>query len=180
MLEPTYVFVAGIDNSGPDHWQRRWYERLGDRAVWVEHDSWSKPLRDQWVADLAETLAAVPGPKILVAHSLGCSLVAEWAADHADDTVAGALLVATPDVRAQSFPADATGFGNPRYPPLPFRAVVVASEDDPYGSLESTTAFAALVGAELVNVGCQGHINAGSELGDWPAGWSLLMNRLTR
>jgi uncharacterized protein len=176
MTSLTHVFIAGIGNSGPDHWQYLWRDRVAD-GVWVEHTSWDAPVRDTWVKELDDTLRAIEGPKLLIAHSLGCTLVAEWAADHRDEAVTGAFMVAVPDVHGPDFPTAAVGFDPARYTPLPFPSVVVASEDDPYGSLEHATATAGLFGASLVNVGRKGHINAGSALGDWPEGWSLLSDR---
>jgi uncharacterized protein len=151
-VEPstTYIFIAGIGNSGPDHWQSMWYKRAGN-GVWVEHESWEIPVRDAWVKDLDDALTAIEGAKILIAHSLGCTLVTEWAREHGDDAIAGAFLVAMPDVRGSHFP----------------------SEDDPYGSLEHSAAAAEGLGARLVNVGRRGHVNAASGLGDWPEGWSV-------
>jgi predicted alpha/beta hydrolase family esterase len=175
----TCVFIAGIGNSGPDHWQYRWHGREA-RSVWVEHESWDSPERDLWVKDLDDALKAIEGPKVLIAHSLGCSLVTEWAADHTDEDITGAFLVAVPDPHGPEFPAEAVGFDAPRHQPLPFPAVVVASEDDPYGSLEHAQRSAERLGAPLVNVGRKGHINAGSGLGDWPEGWSLFGEHLGR
>ncbi|MGW4803914.1 RBBP9/YdeN family alpha/beta hydrolase [Kitasatospora sp. NPDC004272] len=173
MSTPTHVFIAGIGNSGPDHWQSLWRDRT-DGAVWVEHTSWDEPERDTWVAELDAALRAVPGPKVLVAHSLGCTLVAEWAAEHRDEDVTAALLVAVPDVDGPEFPTQATGFDSARHGRLPFRSLVVSSQDDPYGSPEHAAADAELFGAELVDVGHRGHINAESGLGDWPEGRALL------
>ncbi|MFC8448780.1 RBBP9/YdeN family alpha/beta hydrolase [Kitasatospora sp. NPDC057223] len=174
----TLVFVAGIENSGPTHWQAIWHDRVPN-GVWVEHESWDNPVRDLWVKDLDDALRAIDGPKIIVAHSLGCTVVAEWASEHQDDTVVGAFLAALPDVHGDNFPTQALGFGSPRLAPLPFRTVVLASEDDPYGSLESATAGAGHLGARLVNVGPKGHINADSGLGDWPEGWAVLDDEFT-
>ena len=170
----NYVFLAGIGNSGPDHWQYRWCRRVD--GVWIEHESWDRVERDTWVDELDGSLSRCAGPKILIAHSLGCTLVAEWAAEYEDASIEGAFLVAVPDVHGRNFPADALGFGSPRYGPLPFRSVVVASEDDPYGSLEHSAAVAERFGASLVNLGRKGHINADSGLGDWDEGWSLFQD----
>ncbi|WP_432185923.1 RBBP9/YdeN family alpha/beta hydrolase [Streptomyces sp. Tue6028] len=172
----TCVFLAGIGNSGPEHWQSLWRGRLPG-SVWVEHDTWDEPDRDAWVRDLDSALRSIAGPKVLVAHSLGCSVLAEWAVDHADEGVVGAFLVAMPDPHGPGFPAEAVGFDAPRHEPLPFPAVLVASEDDPYGSMEYAVAAAGRLGAPLVNVGSKGHINAQSGLGDWPEGWSLFTER---
>jgi hypothetical protein len=172
-LVTTQVFIAGIGNSGPEHWQAIWHSRVPN-SVWVEHRSWGTPERDAWVRDLGDALAAIKGPKLLIAHSLGCTLVTEWAAEQADGEIAGALLVAMPNAEGPGFPAAAVGFGTPPRARLPFPAVVVASADDPYGSLEHSSAAAGYLGARLVNVGCKGHINEHSGLGDWPEGWALL------
>ncbi|PYC87701.1 hypothetical protein C7C46_02835 [Streptomyces tateyamensis] len=178
---PTYVFLAGIDNSGPDHWQRQWYERSAQNSVWVEHDSWDRPVRDAWVKDLADALAAVQGPKVVIAHSLGCTLLGEWAGEHpeAAGDLTGAFLVAAPDPDGENFPADAEGFSAAAYRgALPFPVTVVASADDPYSSVEHATGVAERLGATLVNVGPKGHINSSAGLGDWAEGWTLFQQQL--
>ncbi|WP_371659211.1 RBBP9/YdeN family alpha/beta hydrolase [Streptomyces sp. NBC_00280] len=177
----TYVFLAGIGNSGPDHWQRQWYEREAETSVWVEHDSWDNPARDAWVKDLGDALAAVPGPKVLIAHSLGCTLLGEWAREQGGDSggVTAAFLVAVPDPEGENFPTEAEGFSTAAYgAPLPFPALVVASEDDPYGSLEHAVTAAGRLGSRLANVGHKGHINSSSGLGDWGEGWTLFRDSL--
>ncbi|WP_283139384.1 RBBP9/YdeN family alpha/beta hydrolase [Rhizohabitans arisaemae] len=168
----SLVFLAGYDNSGPDHWQAMWHARLPG-SVWVEHSSWDNPVRDVWVREFEEALSAIQGPKILIAHSLGCALVSEWAAERGDEDVVGAFLVAVPDAHGPDFPAGAQGFDAPKHQRLPFKTVVVASEDDPYGSLEHAVKVAGIIGADLVNIGRKGHINAESDLDDWPEGWRL-------
>lgn len=173
--QTTHVFLAGIGNSGPDHWQRHWHQRRGN-GVWVEHASWDAPERDLWVKDLDDALASIRGPKVLVAHSLGCLLLTEWAREHQDSSITGALLVAVPDVDGTNFPADARGFSAPAHAPLPFPTVLVASEDDPYGTLDHSTVVAGGLGSRLVNVGLKGHINADSGLGDWREGQSLVQD----
>jgi predicted alpha/beta hydrolase family esterase len=61
---------------------------------------------------------------------------------------------------------------------FPFRTIVAASRDDPYVKFERAEFFATEWGAELVDVGEKGHINADSALGDWPEGQAIL-KRLT-
>jgi predicted alpha/beta hydrolase family esterase len=175
----TPVFIAGIDNSGPEHWQSMWHSRVPN-GVWVEHRSWDHPDRDVWVREFDDALKAIKGPKLLIAHSLGCTLVAEWASEHQDEAVVGSFLAAVPDVHGTEFPSAAVGFGTSRQVRLPFPTVVVASEDDPYGSLEHSSAVAERLGARLVNIGRKGHINTGSGLGDWPEGWSILSDEFMR
>ena len=168
----TVVFLAGIGDSEQEHWQRHWYRRAQE-AVWVEHDDWDVPVCEAWVADLDRTLRATPGPKLIVAHSLGCLLVPEWAAEHEDPEILGAFLVAVPDPNGSAFPQEAVGFGTRRRNSMPFLSVVVASRDDPYGSLDHARQMAAAWGARFVDVGPKGHINLDSDLGAWDEGREL-------
>jgi predicted alpha/beta hydrolase family esterase len=166
------VYLAGIDNSGPQHWQSLWREQHG--GVWVEHADWQHPDRDLWVADLDATLRGLSSEKLIVAHSLGCLLLAEWAQDHADAGLGGAFLVAPPDVEAPSFPSHATGFRTVFELALPCPAAVVASDDDAYATLDYARRLTAHWRARLIEVGRKGHINAASGLGAWDEGWQHL------
>ena len=64
------LIVPGYTNSGPDHWQSRWESKLST-ARRVEQDEWSKPVREEWTAKVAEAVNAAERPVVLVAHSLG-------------------------------------------------------------------------------------------------------------
>ena len=75
---PKILLLPGWQNSDPAHWQSRWEAIHGDHRV-DQHD-WMRPLRGDWSARLEEEVLAAPGPVALVAHSLGCILVAAWAA----------------------------------------------------------------------------------------------------
>jgi hypothetical protein len=169
----TYVFVAGVNNSGPDHWQRRWSERAGN-AVWVEHDDWDAPDRDAWVSDLQKAVWRIRGPIVIVAHSLGCLVTADWANDRDDPSAMGAFLVAPPDPFGPGFPPDAGGFGGATKTRLGFPSVVIASRNDPYGTIEHAQTVALTWGSEFIDIGAKGHINAASGLGDWDEGWAML------
>ena len=57
---------------------------------------------------------------------------------------------------------------------LPCPALIVASEDDPYASLDYARRLAVHWRASFVNLGCKGHINAASNLDDWQQGLQLL------
>jgi uncharacterized protein len=112
---------------------------------------------------------------VLVAHSLGCHLVAAWAAASRHTTaVRGALLVAPPDVTREDFPPDMHNWRKPVLQKLPFPAICVLSSNDPFGSLAAGQATAAAWGARSVVAGPLGHLNGDSGLGDWPAGRALL------
>jgi uncharacterized protein len=177
MTIPRLYILPGWQNSGPDHWQSLWVERLG--AVRVEQSDWDRPLRGDWMARLDEVITddalLDQSPAVLVAHSLGCHLVAAWAAhSRLVSRVQAALLVAPPDVERVDMPPHLHGWRPAIRQRLPFRSVAVISADDPYGSFDSSSALAREWGAEIVPIGARGHINGASGLGDWPDGQALL------
>jgi predicted alpha/beta hydrolase family esterase len=109
---------------------------------------------------------------------MGCLLVAHWA-QRASRPVRAALLVAVPDPDGPMFPPAAQGFQPVPAEPLRFPSLVVASSDDPFGSVAYARRCAADWGSDFVEAGTIGHINADSGLGDWPAGL-LLLERLLK
>jgi predicted alpha/beta hydrolase family esterase len=114
-------------------------------------------------------------PVVLVAHSLGCQLVAAWAS-HSRHTgrVRSALLVAPPDTERADMPPQLHNWRPMRRGRLPFRAVAVVSSDDPYCDRLRALGLCADWGAEVVEAGPRGHLNAESGLGDWAAGLALV------
>jgi len=167
------LIVSGLWNSGPQHWQTQW-ERKYPHWQRVPHRDWNAPERDEWVAELDAGIASCQGRPILVAHSLGCMLVTQWAQSGSPLKVAGAFLVAPSDTDAASYPIDANGFKPVLMAPLPFPSVVVASSDDPFASIARSRAFAQAWGSKLVEIGDAGHINGDSGYGPWPEGEAML------
>ena len=167
--------LPGWLGSGPAHWQSRWERRHGCQRV-EQHD-WLRPRRGDWCARLEEVVLATPPdrPLLLAAHSLGCLLVAWWAA-HSRHTarVAGALLVAPPDVERADNRQQIPGWAPPARQRLPFASLVVVSSDDPFGSLAQARQLAVAWGSGFHELGARGHINADSGLGDWDEGLALL------
>jgi hypothetical protein len=53
---------------------------------------------------------------------------------------------------------------------LPFRSLLVSSQNDPFCSPERAEQLASDWGSEHWDLGPKGHINADSGLGDWPEG----------
>lgn len=167
------LILAGLWNSGPEHWQTQW-ERKYSKWERVAHRDWNNPARDEWVAELDAAIAACQGMPILVAHSLGCMLAVQWAQSRSPLKVAGAFLVAPSDTEASSYPIGTNGFAPVPMAPLPFPSLVVTSTDDPYVTVDRAHAFAGAWGSRVVEVGKAGHINGDSGHGDWPAGEALL------
>jgi predicted alpha/beta hydrolase family esterase len=124
----------------------------------------------------------VNGPVILAAHSLGCHAVAWWAAlecSEWSDKIAGALLVAPPEVDGGSIDSRLLGFAPSPKALLPFPSIVVASRDDPYIRFERARQLARFWGSRFADAGQVGHINADSGLGEWQFG-QFLLSRFNR
>jgi hypothetical protein len=173
----TLLTVPGWQDSGPGHWQTLW-ERNYPLSMRVEQSDWERPVCADWVAGINRTLAEVPGPVVIAAHSLGVLAVLHWAAQASliqQRRVRGALLVAPPDLEADGFAAvPASGFAPlPRWR-LPFRAILVASQDDSFCRFERAATLAGELGAQLVDAGAAGHINSDAGYGYWPQGQRLL------
>lgn len=183
MTHPTVLILPGLGNSGPEHWQT-WLEGRMPGLRRVEQANWNAPVLNDWVARLESAVAAAPGPVVLIAHSLTCSLVAHWAAGTGADSgsagkVATALLVAPTDVEStERTPPEVWGFAPVPTTPLPFPAVVVGSRNDPYCAAQRACGFAALWGADFIDAGEVGHINVASGFGPWPMGETLVRDLL--
>jgi len=168
--------LAGLWNSGPQHWQTHWEHKHGWQRA--PHRDWETPDREEWVRELDAAIAACRQPPVLAAHSLSCTLVTWWAAAHKDaaQRIAGAFLVAPSDVDAPSYPTCTTGFQPMQLAPLPFPSIVVASTSDPYVATARAQAFAQAWGSKLHLVGEAGHINGDAGYGPWPEGEQLLLD----
>ena len=167
------LLLPGWLDSGPTHWQSRWEALHGDRRV--QQDDWQWPRRGDWMARLDEAILDSEEPAVLVAHSLGCQLVAAWAAHSAHAArVTAALLVAVPDTERDDMPPNLFNWRPIVRERLPFASLVVVSSNDPYGSPERTAQLASEWGSASFSIGERGHINGDSGLADWPQGRALL------
>ena len=195
------LLLPGWQNSGVGHWQSLWEAAHGYERV-LQHD-WMRPLRGDWITrledqmllksehsahilcrpDAENALKMAPDDKataperdtVLVAHSLGCHLIAAWAAlSQNTHRVKGALLVAPPDALREDFPVEMKSWRQPVLQKLPFPNICVISSNDPFSEIQSGRSMAAAWGSECIEIGDKGHINAESGLGDWPQGQALL------
>jgi predicted alpha/beta hydrolase family esterase len=175
MTRPRTLILPGWLDSGADHWQSRWERLHGFERV--TQDDWLWPRRGDWMARLDEVIISGPHnrPVRLVAHSLGCHLVAAWAAHSAHTArVAATLLVAPPDLERDDMPPNVQTWRPIARQHLPFAACTLLSSDDPYCSASRALEFAQAWGSDAVSVGAAGHINGESGLGDWPQGLAWL------
>jgi predicted alpha/beta hydrolase family esterase len=167
----TTLIVPGLKSSGPAHWQS-WFEQRIPGSLRVIQRDWNDAHLPDWASRVRRDIARTPGKLFIVAHSFGVLAAVQAASDHAH-RISGALLVA---------PADPDTFRVSEFLPhsrLGFPTVVVASTNDPWMTLERAAYWADRWGADLVNLGAAGHINAESGFGPWPEGLSLL-ERLRR
>ena len=178
MNPANVLLLPGWQNSGPNHWQSLWEDQQGYRRV-EQHD-WMRPLRGDWTARLEEVIVDTSGPVALVAHSLGCLLVAAWAAHsrHAH-RVRGALLVAPGDAQRPELAGVLHSWLPITRQRLPFPALLVGSRNDPYCRFERAQQLARDWGARFEDLGDAGHINADSGLGDWQQGHTWLQQLLS-
>jgi predicted alpha/beta hydrolase family esterase len=181
--------LPGWQGSGPTHWQSRWEALYGD--VRVEQSDWMQPLRGDWMmrleevvgelaqADRAAGITSTLPNVVLVAHSLGCHLVAAWAAHSREvSRIRAALVVAPPDVEREELQAALHSFTPIVRERLPFPALAVISGDDPFCDPARARRMAADWGCRVHDAGAHGHLNADSGLGDWPQGRQMLANLL--
>lgn len=167
------LLLPGWQNSGAGHWQSLWQDQFGYQRV-EQHD-WLRPLRGDWIARLEDVVLSVDAPVVLVAHSLGCQLVAAWAQiSKSTHRVQGALLVAPGDAERDELRAILPSWLPLALAKLPFESTLVISNNDPYCAPERAVQFASAWGSSLVAIGAAGHINADSGLGDWRQGQALL------
>lgn len=164
------LIVPGYMNSGPEHWQSRWQEKLAT-ARRIEQASWDKPDFEDWQARIIKAVHDLARPGVIVAHSLGVIAVVHAAKKLKSAHLRGAFLVAPP---GETFMVEHEGidlkFAHVPRAPLPFPAVLAASRNDsncPYLEAEE---WAYAWGASFSDAGDSGHINTESGHGPWPEG----------
>jgi predicted alpha/beta hydrolase family esterase len=166
-----FLLLPCRDNAGPDHWQSHWQEALPNMTR-VEQDEWVSPKLVPWAARLDDYVARATRPIVLIAHSLGTSLIMHWAGAADTTRIAGAFMVAPSDRGpADIWPEAAqSGFAPMVLTPLPFPAMVLASRNDPYVAFDRALLFAQAWRATIVDMGQAGHMGNTANLGLWPEG----------
>jgi len=173
------LIVPGYTNSGPDHWQTRWEGKLST-ARRVEQAEWSKPVREDWTANVIKAVNEAEKPVVIVAHSLGVPAVIQAVPQFAKP-VAGAFLVAAPDVSNPAIrPKHLMTFGPYPLERLPFPSAMIASRNDPFCAFDVAEDLAKAWGSLFIDAGEAGHINADSGHGPWPEGTMTFASFLTR
>jgi predicted alpha/beta hydrolase family esterase len=166
-----FLIQPGWQDSGPHHWQTIWQAQLGKAATRVPQQDWLVPERIAWTRMLEETIRRTPAPVVILAHSIGCmaTIFAIQAAP-----VAAVVLVAPADAERSNAPAALHTFTPIPMEPLATPALLVASDSDPYCTLDRAEAFAQAWKADLEIVTGGGHMNADAGFGPWPDGWLMV------
>ena len=171
--------VPGYTNSGEDHWQSRW-ERKMKTALRVQQDDWHKPVVEDWTRNLLSALDEATKPVVLVAHSLGCQVVAQSISqmdEQQRDLIKGAFIVAPPDVENPTIrPKHLMTFGPYPRDPFPFPSTLIASQNDHFCDYQVAGDMANAWGSNLIDARESGHINSESGHGPWPDGLMVFAN----
>ncbi len=169
----TQILIApGFGNSGEEHWQTYWQVENKD-FVRIEQKDWFRPVADDWAAAIEQYVLNASGEVVVVAHSLACLALVHWA-QKSSLQIKAALLVAPPDANDEKLKGVVKGFSPLPLMKLPFKSIVLASSNDEYNPIDRAEQFAKCWGSEFVNIGEKGHINAQSNLQNWPEGYSYL------
>ncbi len=167
------VLVPGYKGASEGHWQSRWEAKFGS-ARSIRQQDWLKPDPGEWEKALIEQIGEPRGPLVLACHSIGCHVAINALTKMTEGQLAhlrGLFLVAPPDVENESLrPKQLLAFGPYRRDPLPVPSVVIASQTDPFCSMEVAKQMAASWGSLFMNGGENGHLNEESGHGPWPEG----------
>lgn len=186
-ISARVLILHGWQGSQGPHWQRWLAPQLRAAGCVVslpELPDAMTPRLDAWRATLDEELAdlaAGPGERLVVCHSLGCILWLHHAAapttgaPHADRV----LLNAPPGPLGELptfFPVDvdasavAAAAGTTR---------IVCSDDDPYCPEGARSSYAEPLGLPCDLLPGQGHLNVDAGYGPWPAMLDWCLGRRT-
>ena len=183
MSLPTVVFVPGLRDYVPDHWQTLLAIKLAKtRAVCSVTPLGRTDLScARRVAAIQEVVERVKGAITFVAHSGGVIALAHWAKQYRRSDIAGAVLAAPADLETPlpaGYPAIEELQSN-GWLPIPrtnlgFPSVVAASSNDPLAALDRVEQLACDWNSDVMSLGDVGHLNPASGFGVWPKAESLI------
>ena len=168
-----YFIIPGYGGSGVNHWQT-WFEQSGVNFHRIVQKDWNNPDINDWISTLDNAITKYePESVVLVAHSLGCLTVAEWAKRY-NRNIKAALLVAPPDTDLLHYKLQKELFPEVPLSKLNFPSRLVASTNDPWAKIEQAEFYAQSWGSEFINIGRAGHINDISGHYEWREGLEIL------
>jgi predicted alpha/beta hydrolase family esterase len=157
------IFVAEAGPLSSDHWISRWSGKLSTARIVAAAD----PLATS--AGIVAAARLATRPALLIGYSTGAVAVALAAPELEGLDVRGAFLVAPPDDDALAT-LDGGIWPAPPRARLPWPSMLVASRTDPWASHRRSQALASDWGADFVDAGEAGRIDADSGHGPWPDG----------
>ena len=164
------LIIPGHGNSGPDHWQTRWEEKLSS-ARRVDQRDWDHAVKDVWVEAIGAAIGAASKPVVVIAHSLGVLAAAAALQAMPKGKVAGAFLVSPPGKPYIISRGDIDhAFAHISHDPLPVSSTLIASRNDPYCPWLDAEELAYAWGSAFIDAGEAGHHNTESGHGPWPEG----------
>jgi predicted alpha/beta hydrolase family esterase len=162
------LIVPGLHGSPEDHWQS-WLTRQYRLCTRVEVSDWSTPDLLAWSTAIHHAIDQHPDTIwIAVAHSFGCLGLTHHLhnrqARHRPglNGIAAALMVAPASplkFALESLVVDKA---------LGIPCSLIASENDPWLSLQEARTLSKHWCCDLINKGKVGHINVASGFGPWP------------
>lgn len=184
----SFLILHGWQGSGPDHWQTWLAGRLaaaGEEVRYPDLPDPDAPCCHAWSEALHAELAAMPGSRTVLCHSMACLLWAHEAPQIARRGSVERLLLVAPPCPRTPIP-ETSNF----YPaPLDREAMhasagearVVWSDGDPYCPAGAERSFARPLELPADFVPGAGHINSEAGFGPWPAveAWCLDDSPLT-
>lgn len=169
----NYFIIPGLGGSGEKHWQT-WFEKSGENFQRIVQKDWNNPDIAEWVSNIDKVIAEYEHESVvLVAHSLGCLIVAEWAKRY-NRKINAALLVAPPDTELLHEKLKRELFAEVPLSKLNFPTKLIASTNDPWATIEKAEFYAQNWGSKFINIGQAGHINDLSGHNEWEEGLDLL------
>ncbi|CAN5120159.1 hypothetical protein BH10PSE12_BH10PSE12_11350 [soil metagenome] len=175
-LKPRTLLLADPEYGAVGDWLLRWEDERENAAA-ISLGRTDPPNRNAWITTLGAAIAQSDRPVILVARGLACLAVAWWAALERPlyaDPVAGALLVAPPNVDTANSDLRMLGFGPAPKVLLPFPSVVVASRNDPRMDFAAACLLSSFWGSQCIDGGHIGSAEAAADLGAWSHGQHAL------
>ena len=161
------LIVPRIGGPAEGDWPSRWRAKLST-ARFVHPKDPADRRREAWTEAVAGAAREAERPALFVGHGLGAAAIADAATALDGADVRGAFLVTPPDGRGLE------RLAGPEWAPvrasLPWPSVVIASRNDPEGAYDAVAALAADWGAELIDAGESGGLDAKSGHGPWPEG----------
>jgi serine hydrolase len=171
------LFVPRLGGDAAGDWPGRWLPKLSTARFVAPADALD-PRLEAWAAAVAEAARQARRPVLFIGHGLGGAAVVEAARATGGADVRGAFLVAPPDEAGLERRMGARW--TEARARLQWPSLVVASRNDPDGAFDAVKALAFGWGAELIDAGFAGALDAASGHGPWPEGLMRLAGFIKR